>query len=112
MAEAAAPRSQTPTTPPPRPRNDVSAGGGAGAPALEDPNDIGFSAVQVLECKSVEPGSYFRLALGGITGHHDFARDTGFMFRPEECVEVAAAIVRVFIDEGDRTDRKKARLKY
>ncbi len=34
------------------------------------------------------------------------------MFKPSECVQVAAAIVRVFIDEGDRTDRKKARLKY
>jgi len=86
---------------------------GAGRVAsLEDTNDIGFAAVQVLEGKSTPPGVYFRLALGGITGHQDFARDTGFLLKPEECVPVAAAIVRVFIDEGDRTDRKKARLKY
>jgi ferredoxin-nitrite reductase len=30
----------------------------------------------------------------------------------EECVAVAAAAVRVFIEHGDRTDRNKARLKY
>ena len=34
------------------------------------------------------------------------------LLTPEECVPVAAAIVRVFIEHGDRTDRKKARLKY
>ena len=50
--------------------------------------------------------------LGGITGHKDFARDTGVLLTPEECVPVAAAVVRVFIENGDRTDRKKARLKY
>ena len=60
----------------------------------------------------IEPGIYFRLQLGGITGHHDFARETGVLLRPEECVAVAGAVVRVFIAHGDRTDRQKARLKY
>src|SRR5262249_43651139 len=46
------------------------------------------------------------------TGHHDFGRDTGVVVRPEEATKVADAIVRVFIDHGDRTDRTKARLKY
>src|SRR4029077_6616774 len=32
--------------------------------------------------------------------------------KPEEAVAVADAIVRVFTANGDRTDRKKARLKY
>jgi ferredoxin-nitrite reductase len=50
--------------------------------------------------------------LGGITGHRDFARDTGVIVKPDEAVEVADAIVRVFIEHGDRTDRNKARLKY
>ena len=59
-----------------------------------------------------DAGVYFRMALGGITGHKDFARDTGILLKPDECVPVAAAIVRVFIEHGDRTDRKKARLKY
>ena len=50
--------------------------------------------------------------LGGITGHKDLARDTGVIVRPDEAIEVADAIVRVFIDDGDRTNRAKARLKY
>ncbi|MGE5408878.1 MAG: hypothetical protein ACM3NV_09710, partial [Syntrophothermus sp.] len=50
--------------------------------------------------------------LGGITGHKDFARETGVLLRPDECIPVSAAIVRVFIKNGDRADRKKARLKY
>ncbi|MEM7191728.1 MAG: NirA family protein, partial [Pseudomonadota bacterium] len=45
--------------------------------ALEETNDIGFSAVEVMEGAVVPAGVYFRLMLGGITGHHDLARDTG-----------------------------------
>jgi ferredoxin-nitrite reductase len=86
---------------------------GAGIiPVLEDTNDIGFQAVEVLDGFGVEPGVWFRLALGGITGHKDFARDTGVIMRPAEAGKVADAIVRVFIDHGDRTNRQKARLKY
>jgi ferredoxin-nitrite reductase len=80
--------------------------------ALEDTNDIGFSAVEVVNGAGVEPGVWFRLLLGGITGHHDFARPTGVYVKPEESTEVADAIVRIFVDHGDRTDRTKARLKY
>ena len=32
--------------------------------------------------------------------------------KPEDATEVADAIVRVFIEHGDRTNRDKARLKY
>ena len=86
---------------------------GAGRiPVLEDTNDIGFQAVEVKDGFGVEPGVWFRLALGGITGHKDFARDTGVIVKPEEATQVADAIVRVFIEHGDRTDRNKARLKY
>jgi len=86
---------------------------GAGKiPVLEDTNDIGFQAVEVKGGFGIEPGIYFRLALGGITGHKDFARDTGVVLKPEEATKIAEAIVRVFIDHGDRTNRNKARLKY
>lgn len=86
---------------------------GAGRiPVLEDTNDIGFQAVEVKDGFGVEPGVWFRLALGGITGHKDFARDTGVIVKPDEATLVADAIVRVFIEHGDRTDRLKARLKY
>lgn len=89
---------------------------GAGSVAsLDDTNDIGFRAVQVsaaVATAETPAGIYFRLTLVGITGHKDFARDTGILLRPEECIEVAAAIVRVFVRSGNRTDRNKARLKY
>ena len=60
----------------------------------------------------LEPGVWFRLCLGGITGHTDFAGDTGVIVKPADATMVADAVVRVFIDHGDRTDRTKARLKY
>lgn len=91
---------------------------GAGSIAtLEDTNDIGFQAVEVgegasFEGSAIEPGIWYRLALGGITGHHDLARDTGIVVAPSDAVAVADAIVRVFIANGDRTNRTRARLKY
>jgi ferredoxin-nitrite reductase len=86
---------------------------GAGTiPVLEDTNDIAFAAVEVADGHGVEPGVWFRLGLGGITGHRDFARETDVVVTPAEATQVADAVVRVFIDHGNRTDRNKARLKY
>jgi ferredoxin-nitrite reductase len=95
----------------PRKFNIAFDGGGA-VSALEDTNDIGFTAVRVGEGRSVPAGVYYRLQLGGISGHKDFARDEGVLLTPDQCIPVATAVVRVFIENGDRTDRKKARLKY
>ncbi|HET7767100.1 MAG TPA: NirA family protein [Burkholderiales bacterium] len=95
----------------PRKFNIAFDGGGAVA-SLEDTNDIGFSAVRVGTGRNVPAGVYFRVAAGGVTGHGDFAGDLGVVVAPQQCVPVAMAIVRLFIDEGDRTDRKRARLKY
>ena len=73
---------------------------GAGlVPVLEDTNDIGFQAVEVKEGFGAEPGVWFRLTLGGITGHLDFGRETGVIVRPEEATQVADAIVRVYIEK-------------
>ncbi len=91
---------------------NVGFDGGGPVSVLEDTNDIGFAAVAVGEGEAVAPGVYFRVLLGGITGHGDFGRDTGLLIKPEQCTPVALALVRGFIDQGDRTDRKKARLKY
>jgi len=86
---------------------------GAGRIAvLEDTNDIGFQAVTVKDGFAVAPGVWFSLALGGITGHRDFARTTGVVVRPADATRVADAVVRVYIDHGDRANRAKARLKY
>ena len=64
------------------------------------------------EGPDVPPGIYFRVLLCGITGHKQFATDCGLLLRPDQTVAVAAAMMRVFSENGDRTDRKKARLKY
>jgi ferredoxin-nitrite reductase len=86
---------------------------GAGKIAvLEDTNDIAFAAVEVKDGFGVDAGVWFRLGIGGITGHKDFAKETGIIVRPEDATKVSDAIVRVFIDTGDRTNRLKARLKY
>ncbi len=77
-----------------------------------DTNDIGFVACRVGTGESVEPGVYFRVQLCGITGHKQFARDCGILIHPHQSIALSAAMVRVFIENGDRTNRKKARLKY
>jgi ferredoxin-nitrite reductase len=91
---------------------NVAFDGGGAIPTLEDTNDIGFQAVEVLPGASVPSGIYFRVVLGGITGHKDLARNTGVVVKPQDAARVADAIVRVFVDAGDRTNRTKARLKY
>lgn len=91
---------------------NVAFDGGGGISVVADTNDIGFVAVRVGEGRSIPAGVYFRVLLCGITGHQQFAFDCGLLLRPEQTVAVAAAMIRVFIDHGDRTDRKKARLKY
>jgi ferredoxin-nitrite reductase len=91
---------------------NVAFDGGGRIATLEETNDIGFQAVRIGEGAGVEPGVGFRVVIGGVTGHSDLARDVGIVCRPEDCTAIADAIVRVFIDSGDRTDRAKARLKY
>lgn len=91
---------------------NVGFDGGGCVAVLEDTNDIGFQAVALRDGFGAEAGIWFRLLLGGITGHKDFARETGVFVKPTDATKVADAIVRVFIDHGDRTNRAKARLKY
>ena len=85
---------------------------GGSISVVADTNDIGFVAVRVPEGRDVPAGVYFRVLLCGITGHRQFATDCGILLRPDQTVAVAAAMVRVYTNHGDRTDRKKARLKY
>lgn len=91
---------------------NVAFDGGGAIPTLEETNDISFTGVTVRGGSGGPAEVWFRLGLGGITGHKDFARPTGVFVKPKDATCVADAIVRVFIDAGDRTDRKKARLKY
>jgi ferredoxin-nitrite reductase len=91
---------------------NVAFDGGGCIPTLEETNDIAFQAVQVEDGGGVEPGLYWRIVLGGISGHKDLARASGVFCKAEECTSIADAMIRVFVANGDRTDRAKARLKY
>ncbi len=85
---------------------NIAYDGGGLIGTVEDTNDIG--------CKAVKVGEevFFRIALGGATGHKAFARDVGVQVKPAEINKVVAAMVRVYIANGNRGDRKKARLKH
>ena len=103
---------------------NVAFDNGGSLSVAADTNDIGFVAQRCGSPKARLPppragaapapaaGVYFRVQLGGITGHGDFARDTGLLIRPNEAVAVAVAMIRVFQENGDRTNRKTARLKF
>jgi ferredoxin-nitrite reductase len=85
---------------------NIAFDGGGLIGSVEDTNDIGLKA-----CREGDK-IFFRVALGGATGHKAFARDLGVLVPPKDVVKVTCALVRVFIEHGCRTDRKKARLKH
>jgi ferredoxin-nitrite reductase len=103
---------------------NVAFEGGGSVDTVADTNDLGFMAVRIADpgvtglslkenaSNAVEPGVYFRVELAGIAGHKQLATDAGILVKPTEVVASAVAMIRVFIENGDRTDRKKARLKY
>jgi ferredoxin-nitrite reductase len=91
---------------------NIAFDGGGLISVASDTNDIGFRAVEVPEGEDVEPGVYFRVRLGGAPGHHSFAEDSELLLEPDQCVAAAAAMLRVFIEHGNRTNREKARLTY
>ncbi len=91
---------------------NVAFDGGGVIPTLEESNDIGFQAVMVGDGASVEAGLWWRIVIGGISGHKDLARPTGVFCRSSDCTSVADAMIRVYSAHGDRTNRAKARLKY
>ncbi len=85
---------------------NIAYDGGGLIGSVEDTNDIGVKAVKLGD------EILFRIALGGATGHKSFARDLGVVVPPAEINKVVAAVVRVYIEHGCRTNRKKARLKH
>lgn len=91
---------------------NVSFDGAGRVSVASETNDIGFIATRVASAPDTAPGVYFRVLLGGVTGHLRFAKDCDLLVAPAGCVAVAAAMLRVFAEHGDRTDRKKARLCY
>jgi len=85
---------------------NIAYDGGGLIGSVEDTNDIGVKAVKLGD------EILFRVALGGATGHKAFACDLGVVVPPAEINKVVVAALRVYIERGCRTDRKKARLKH
>jgi len=85
---------------------NVAYDGGGLIGTLEDTNDLGAKAVLV------DGKVFFRIAAGGASGHKAFARDLGILVPPGELNRTLSAMIRVFIAHGNRSDRKKARLKH
>jgi sulfite reductase beta subunit-like hemoprotein len=72
-------------------------------------NDIGLFAVRDTERGQVA----FRVRVGGgLSTSPRFSKDLEVMVDSEEVVELCGAIASVFRDEGDRTNRKRARMKF
>ncbi|MEM9481931.1 MAG: hypothetical protein AAGA58_19950 [Verrucomicrobiota bacterium] len=98
---------------------NVSYDSGGLTKVAEDTNDIGLRAIKLNEPSEGHPlhgkikaGVYFQILLGGVTGHKEFAENAGVICRPEDSVEVVAALTKVFIENGNRGNRKKARMVY
>ena len=107
---------------------NIAISGGGSISCVEDTNDIGVTAIQVLPISSrgeagkdsswrlytdhLTPGVYFRLLLGGATGHSSFAADAGVLVSPNLLLKAILAVLRVYLTKGDRSNRKKARLKH
>ncbi len=85
---------------------NIAFDGGGLIGTVEDTNDIGARAVKVGD------DIFFRLSVGGATGHKTFARDLGVLVPPAEINAAIVALTRVYIANGNRGDRKKARLKH
>ena len=72
-------------------------------------NDIGMFAVRDAEGGDVA----FRVRVGGgLSTTPRFSKDLGVLIGPEEAVDLCASIAAVFRDNGNRENRKRARLKF
>jgi sulfite reductase beta subunit-like hemoprotein len=73
-------------------------------------NDIGIFAVR--DAESVGGVAFRARVGGGLSTTPRFSKDLGVLVAPEEVVELCAAIATVFRDQGNRKNRKRARLKF
>jgi precorrin-3B synthase len=71
-------------------------------------NDIGLFAV-----RDQDGSVKFRARVGGgLSTTPRFSKDLGVLVEPQEVVDLCAAIAAVFRDNGNRLNRKRARLKF
>jgi ferredoxin-nitrite reductase len=86
--------------------------GGGAVSALAEACDLGFRAITVPQGEAMAPGVYFRLLLGGATSHARYGRDAGVVVAPDQCLDVLEQVLHLYIEHGDRTNRRRARLAY
>jgi ferredoxin-nitrite reductase len=91
---------------------NISFDNGGTISAVSDSNDIAFQAVKVGDDAPIDPGVYCRIGLGGISGHRDLTRETDMICTPDQTVMAGFAMLMVFVEHADRTNRKRSRLKY
>ncbi|WP_299592336.1 NirA family protein [uncultured Tateyamaria sp.] len=91
---------------------NISFDNGGSISAVSDSNDIAFQVVKIADGAPVAPGVYCRIGLGGISGHRDLTRETGMICTPDQTVMTGFAMLMVFVEHANRTNRKRARLKY
>lgn len=90
----------------------VTFDGGGSVGAMPETADLGFRAVAVAAGAGVTSGVYFRLLLGGATSHARYGRDAGVLVLPEQCIDVIEQVLEMYVEHGDRTNRRRARLSY
>jgi ferredoxin-nitrite reductase len=90
----------------------VTFDGGGGVSALAETCDVGFRAVSIPPGEAIAAGVYFRLSLGGATSHGRYGRDAGVLVPPERALDVLEQVVLLYVEHGDRTNRRRARLAY
>jgi ferredoxin-nitrite reductase len=86
--------------------------GGGAISAMPASCDVGFRAVTVEPGAGPTPGVYFRLLLGGACRHARPAQDAGVVVTPDRCLEVFEHILQIYVEHGERTNRRRARLGY
>ena len=79
---------------------------GGGIEVSAEANDLGFYA------ESTSQGPRFRMRMAGASGLDALASDVGVSIAPDQVVPVAAAVVSVFLREGDFSQRRRSRLRY
>lgn len=86
--------------------------GGGASGASPETSDLGFRAVRTSGGPGVPAGVYFRILLGGATSHSRYARDAGVLVAPEHSLDVLEEVLALYVEHGDRTNRRRARLLY
>jgi ferredoxin-nitrite reductase len=94
----------------------VAFDGGGTVGVAPETGDLGFRAVLV-PSKEGAPGElpasvFFRLLLGGSPSHGRLGRDAGVLVAPEHCLAVLESVLQIYMEHGDRTNRRRARLVY